>query len=476
LESAAFDLIRNPSTMRTFVLFCVLSFFSIAFSGDTDAWTDTDTITLKPDSTSSSPGSTYDEIMDLQSKEAFLVVCTSQLQEIYDNEDNDVECIDVSENTEVTSMIDLVLGSNNGPSMVSAVTGTITADGFNIIAYGDYVVFEDDVTFTVTYVNEYDTWKGSKSDSEMALFAQFCGVSIANALGEDDSEYECSDPVADADTDQVMITYTVPSSQQSQVMVIVSAPNFTVLGFDPLAAVADASTCEKVDQADVVIWFNNNPEELFKPTNMEEGYPTGTCFYEMTTVAAYEDRTLIDELAGWNLQTVITVFAAGSGETTDMVTYIQQELGYVNVLNAESKAAVASARAGDGCNCFFEQESEVVVADIDSYDMETGGLIVGVVGVFLFFILCVVCVMKRDNWFSDAEEVEKIMAQQEDILDRIRKKEDAATSEKVLPSWQGGEYTPRREYISKEDVKVVARLEKGNDKSMMAALETEELV
>jgi len=403
--------------------------------------------------------------MDASDKETFLTICTNRIQDLYSAAENDVECIDVTANADVTSMIDVTLGSNNGASMISAVTGLILTDGIDMISFGDYVLFEDLVTFSVTYVNDYDAWKGTTSDSEMALFGALCSVTIA---GAQDGDYMCSEPVADPDTNQVVITYTVPSSEQSAVTVMVSGPNFTVGAFNSLEAVADPSTCEKIDQADVVIWFNNDGTQF-------QSYEANTCFAEMTTTVAYEDRTKIDELAGFNLQTVIGVFADGSTQTNEMAAYVTS-LGYVHVLNAESYAAVASARDGNGCNCFFEQESEVVVMDVDSYDIEIGGLVVGVVGVLLFFGLCLVCVFYRDAWFSDAEEVKKIMNQQNDVLDRIKQKEESATSEKVLPEWKSGGYTPGSKYFEKEECKVRSKLTEKFDKSMMAAQETQEMV
>lgn len=411
---------------------------------------------------------TMTQILDVSDKEQFLILCTSQIQDMYAASENDVECVDVTENVDVTSMIDVTLGSNNGQSMITTVKTLILDNGLDLLSVGEYDLYEDLVTFTVTYVNDFETWSAAGSE-DVTSFAGYCAVKIAAG---NEGDYSCSEPVADENNGQVVISYTVPSSEQSTVMVMVASGNFMVGGYAALEAVADPSTCEKVDQADVVIWFNDDGT-LFLSKDMEK--EAGTCFPEMTTMDALADRTLIDELTGYNLQTTIAVFAAGSTMTNSMVDYVAG-LGYLNVLNAESFATVQAARDSNGCECSIAQATEVTVVEVDSYDLETGGLLVGVLGVFVFFLLCVVCVSKRDAWFSDAEEVAKIMKEQDDILDKIRQTEESDTTKKVLPKWESGVYAPGRGSFDKEDCRVKGKLTEDFSKSMMAAQETQEMV
>jgi len=432
--------------MRTFILFCLIfytSFAEVVFEY-------TEVITL-------SGGSTYNEIQDLD-ESGFLTVCTNSIKEIYPNDNNDVQCIAVAESTAANNYIDVTVGSNTD-GMILNVKMAIVNNGLNALVYGDYVLYETNEVMTINYVNSYATWTDGLSESDLANFPAVCEITLQVAT--------CSDPMENEDGN-VQIAFTVTASNYDDVYAIVNDDDFTVLGYKSLEAVADPSTCEKIDQADLVIWVNDDGT-LF--SSKDEEMEAGSCFDELPQMQA-QDRTYIDDMANYNLKTTIAVFAK-TDEITDSIVTTIKGFGYQTVYDAGSYNAVQAARQGHGCECALAQPVEVVEVEVEDYDIDAAGLAVGIAGVVVFFAVCIFCVRMRDNCFGDQEEVSKQMQEQQDILEKIRQTEEASTmGEKNLPEWPQPPYQPSQTYWDKEICRVT---NKKGVKEMMSETAQEEV-
>merc|ERR1712178_612271 len=123
-----------------------------------------------------------------------------------------------------------------------------------------------------------------------------------------------------------------------------------------------------------------------------------------------------------HLETTFAVFADSLQDTETAVALIQS-YGYYTVMNAENVAQVQNARAGNGCECDIDQDDSYVEIVVGDYDISGAGLVVGLAGVLIFFVVCVCMVVKRDALFTDEEVVNEKNQKDEDALAKIKKKE-----------------------------------------------------
>jgi hypothetical protein len=252
-----------------------------------------------------------------------------------------------------------------------------------------------------------------------------------------------------------VITSAVPADREVEVQTEVNMGTFQVAGFGNLNAAAESNICEKLAQANVVMMISNTAVFETEPTGGDEtGVVQNSNCFQNYTAEFVDDRRNIDELAGYDLTTIFAVFADTMENTANLVAQIES-YGYVTVHDANSIGEVAKQRGGNGCECDIEQASTYEEVVVDEYELSGAGLIVGLVGVLIFFSLCVFIVNKRDALFTNQDEIDDKMKTDDDALAKISAKEKASKAgEKVLPKWTQHEFRPKNAPVSKRDAKM----------------------
>lgn len=396
-------------------------------------------------------GYSYQEIVDESDEDTFLTVCSQLMTDLLDNGAESVECTEVSDAGDDT--IDVELYSSASANL-EAVQDALMADGIDMLTYGTYTLFLNLVTFTQEFEQVFDTWS---EGAPLDMFPVACWNYLSSSSGEnidiDAEEMMCSEPYASAD-DKVMVDFTVTMDQELTLKTAVASGPFEVLGFDVLNAKIESGTCEKLAQANVVMMVSTDADFVTYPDGVDGEAVVNTNCFMAYNESFFDDRRNIDNLAGNDLTTTFAIFAETLEKTDELVALVES-FGYYTVLDAQSITDVQNQRNGNGCECDIEEESTWVEVIIDDYEISGAGLAIGMAGVIIFFCVCIFVVSRRDALFTNQDEVEKQNKKDSDALAQIKEKEDAATDgSKVLPQWDGGLYSPRTEYVAKEEAKV----------------------
>lgn len=397
-------------------------------------------------------GLTYDVITDMTDGVLnFLAVCTSQMTAALNNAAEDVECLSLSQADD--GAIQVLIGSD-AQANLDSLQSTLVTGTVDLLVYQSYSLYVDLVQFTQEFEQDYDSWVEESADVAMFPLACYNALYHTGGIELTTSEMQCDEPVKGTEGN-VVITFTVPSDREAEVQSEVNIGMFVVAGFGNLNAVAESNICEKLAQATVVMMISNTAVFETEPTGGDETgvVQNSDCFHNYTA-AFVADRRNIDELAGYDLTTIFALFADTMEHTASLVAQVES-YGYVTVHDANSIGEVAKQRSGNGCECDIEQENTVEEIVIDDYELSGAGLVVGLVGVLVFFTMCIFIVNKRDALFTNPEEIDDRMKRDDDALAKISAKEKASKAgEKVLPKWEQHKFTPKQDPVSKKDAKM----------------------